>query len=215
VSFEFGFAPALTTTVLSVLAFDFFFTTPRFSFTMDNVQHVFMMCVMGLVALAISRLTGRARTQAELAMHRERHTAALYALSRELAVTRGADELLGIALKHVATGLSCSAVALTADEFGLLHLERSVGPDARMPPSEATSAAMAFRSGHILTEGARAPLEASTLYVPLVASGEAVGALRVERPAGAAGFTSDEVHLLEALAQLTALTVSTERLAGR
>ena len=49
---------------------------------------------MLVVALVISTSTVRVRAQAEPARERERRTAALYAMSRELASTRGVDELL-------------------------------------------------------------------------------------------------------------------------
>lgn len=214
-SYWLGFGPAMITTVLSVLAFDFFFTEPRFSLSMNNIQDIFLLFVMLLVALAISRLTGKARTQADLAMARERRTASLYALSRELAVTRGAESLLGIVLAHIAKDLSCSAVALTPDEFGLLHLERAAGPDARLPVSETTSASLAFKSGQILDADDRDPLHPRTLYVPLIASGETVGALRVERGDTALPFDVEQVRELEAFAQLAAMAIATERLAGR
>jgi len=214
-SYRLGFGPAILTTVLGVLAFDFFFTEPRFSLSMNNVQDIFLLLVMLVVALAISRLTGTARTQAHLAIERERRSASLYALSRELAVNRGAENLLGIVLGHVATVMTCSAVALTPDEFGLLHPARAAGPDARLPASETTSASLAFRSGQILDADERDPLHPRALYVPLIASGESVGALRVERAATAPAFSSEEIRQLEAFAQLAAMSISTERLAGR
>src|SRR5258705_3844049 len=56
---------------------------------------------MLIVALVISGLTVRTRAQAEAARSRERRTAALYAMSRELASTRGVTDLLAIAIQHI------------------------------------------------------------------------------------------------------------------
>lgn len=206
-----GRGPALLTSVLSALAFDFFFTPPRFSLTMEDAQDVFTCGVMLLVSLAISHLTVLARAQAELADQRAKRTAALFALSRDLAVARGEARLLGIALRHVTGEFRCSTVALTPDEFGLLQLLAAAGADARMPPGEGTAAELAFHSAQIVPGGPGSPLDAAVLYVPLVASAKAVGVLRVDRGGTQAAWTPDQVRLLEAFAQLTALAVAGDR----
>ena len=59
-----------------------------FSFAVSDLEYLITFTVMLLVALVISTLTVRLRQQAEAARQRERRTAALYAMSRELARTR-------------------------------------------------------------------------------------------------------------------------------
>jgi two-component system sensor histidine kinase KdpD len=210
VSYWLGFVPALVASVLSALAFDFFFTPPRLSFSMDNIQDIFTFVVMLLVAFAISRLTSLARRQADLAGEREHRNAALYALSRELAVTRGMDRLLAITLAHIARETGCGVVALVPDAAGELKVRGTAGADATWPPAEATAAALALRSGEIVTGDTSTPLDAQTLYVPLVAAGKSIGVLRVHRGAASRTFSPDLVRLLEALAQHAALAVASE-----
>jgi two-component system sensor histidine kinase KdpD len=197
--------------VLSALAFDYFFTLPRFSFTMDNLQDVFTLVVMLLVAVAISRLTSLARRQAALAEEREGRNAALYALSRELAVTRGMDRLLAIILAHIARATGCGVIALVPDAKGELRVRGAAGAEAKYPSSEATAADLAFRSGEIVSGGTSTTLDAEALYVPLVAAGEPLGVLRVDRGLASRPFTPELVRLLEALAQHAALAVASER----
>jgi len=211
VSYWLGFAPALVASVLSALAFDYFFTLPKFSFTMDNLQDIFTFVVMLLVAIAISRLTSLARRQAVLAEERERRNAALYALSRELAVTRGMDHLLAIILAHIARETGCGVVALVPDAKGELRARGAAGAEAKYPPSEATAAALALRSGEIVSGGTSTTLDAEALYVPLVAAGESLGVLRVDRGLASRPFSPDQARLLEALAQHAALAIASER----
>ncbi len=80
-----GRGPSLLAAVLSVAAFDFFFVPPRFTFAVTDARYLFTFLVMLIVGLVISGLTVRTRAQAEAAHHREQQTAALYAMSRELA----------------------------------------------------------------------------------------------------------------------------------
>ena len=58
--------------VLSVAAFDFFFVPPYLTFAVSDTQYLVTFVVMLLVAVVISSLTIRIRTQAESARERER-----------------------------------------------------------------------------------------------------------------------------------------------
>jgi two-component system sensor histidine kinase KdpD len=60
-----GMGPSVWATFFSVLAFDFFFVPPRFSFAVSDTQYLFMFLVMLVVGLSISNLTARVRRQAE------------------------------------------------------------------------------------------------------------------------------------------------------
>src|SRR2546427_7071998 len=92
---------AIMASVLSVAAFDVFFVTPYWSFAVTDLEYLVTFAVMLVVALVISTLAVRLRQQAEATRHRERRTAALYALSRELASRRDTDDLLQAAARHL------------------------------------------------------------------------------------------------------------------
>ena len=96
-----GRLAAIMASVLSVAAFDFFFVSPHLSFAVSDLEYLVTFAVMLLVALVISTLTVRLRQQAEAARYRERRTAALYALSRELASTPDTNGLLRAAARHL------------------------------------------------------------------------------------------------------------------
>jgi two-component system sensor histidine kinase KdpD len=80
-----GRGPSILASVLSVAAFDVFFVPPYFTLAVRDARYLFTFIVMLIVGVVISRLTVRTRAQAAAAHHRERQTAALYAMSRELA----------------------------------------------------------------------------------------------------------------------------------
>ena len=63
--------PALFSSLLGVLCFDFFFVPPRFTFHAEHPQYVVTFLVMFGVALIISHLAVRVRTQAEAAKRAE------------------------------------------------------------------------------------------------------------------------------------------------
>jgi two-component system sensor histidine kinase KdpD len=63
--------PALLSSALGVLCFDFFFVPPRFTFHVDHAQYLVTFAVMFGVALLISHLAVRVRSQAEAAKRAE------------------------------------------------------------------------------------------------------------------------------------------------
>ena len=97
-----GRGPAILSSLLSVLAFDFFFVPPRFSFTVEEAQYVVTFVVMCLVGLVISHLAAGMRQQATLARLQERQAAAMHGLSRQLASTRGVESILQVAVRYIA-----------------------------------------------------------------------------------------------------------------
>ncbi|HBL27705.1 MAG TPA: two-component system sensor histidine kinase KdbD, partial [Acidobacteria bacterium] len=80
-----GRGPSILAVVLSVAAFDFFFVHPYLTFTVTDSEYLITFGVLLVTGLVISTLTQRLRQQADVARDREARTAALYAMSRDLA----------------------------------------------------------------------------------------------------------------------------------
>src|SRR5579863_2281827 len=104
--------------VLGVLAFDFMFVPPRYSFAVSDVQYLITFAIMLSVALIIGNLNASVRLQARVAGYRERRTALLYAMTRQLAQTRGRQEMALVAIGHVSQVFASRTVVLFPDEHG-------------------------------------------------------------------------------------------------
>ncbi len=68
--------------------------------------------VMLIVAVTISTLTVRIKQQAEAAREGERRTANLYAMSRDLANSRGTETLMYVAAQHISEVFQSQVVVL-------------------------------------------------------------------------------------------------------
>jgi two-component system sensor histidine kinase KdpD len=213
VAYRHGRAPSVAASVVSVLAFDFFFVPPRFTLAVANVQHVFIFIVMLLVALSISNLTVRVKREADLARLQERRTAALYALSGELVTAHGTDALLAIAVRHVAQEFESSAVALLPDPRGKLTVRSGAIGSLGTVAKEVAVAQWSYDVGQLAGNGTETVATAEGLYVPLVAAGRPLGTLGVRPTREDHRLTDDQVRLLEAFANQTALAVDSDRLA--
>jgi two-component system sensor histidine kinase KdpD len=209
---RFGRVPAVVSAIANVAAFDVFFVTPRFTFAVSDVQYVVTFAVMLVVTLVIANLMASVRQQTRVAGARERRTALLYAMSRELAATRGITNMAGVAVKHVAEVFECEAVVLLPDEDGRL----------RSPRDEAL--AISFRDADlsiaqwVLDKGRRAGLGSDTLpsapalYVPLGDERLRLGVLAVLPRNRRRVLLPEQLHLLETFASQIGLALERARL---
>jgi two-component system sensor histidine kinase KdpD len=134
VSLRYGQTAAVAAAVLGVGALDFIFVEPYFSLTVADPRDAVTLAVMFVVALVIASLTKRVRDQAEAARRREVRTAALYAMSRELAGTTGIETMLRIAARHMHDAFACSVAVLLPEGGGLhsaVHSPRTFKIDER------------------------------------------------------------------------------------
>jgi two-component system sensor histidine kinase KdpD len=92
-----GRGPAILASFTSVLAFDFFFINPVFTFTVNDTQY--LLTFMGLLAvgLIISSSAALLRDQVDAMRNKDRQTQSLFNLSRELTSAISVDQVLDIA----------------------------------------------------------------------------------------------------------------------
>ncbi len=199
--------PTVVASILSVATFDFFFVPPYFSFAVSDTQYLITFAVMLIVALVISGLTVRTRAQALAARERERRTAALYAMSRELANTRDVDDLLAIAVQHIVEVFPGEVAVLLPEVGGRLSPRPVPAATLRMDTTELAVAQWVYAHRELAGLGTSTLPGATALYVPLIGSRGAVGVLGV-RPMNRHAFDSPEqLHLLETFANQTALAI--------
>jgi len=106
--------------VVHVLLFDFFFVPPRFTFDVADVQYLVTFAVMLVISLTIAALVSGIRSQNKVAIARERRTALLYGMTRELAAERSVEKLVGIGSRNIGEVFSADVGILLADATGRL-----------------------------------------------------------------------------------------------
>jgi two-component system sensor histidine kinase KdpD len=207
-----GRGPSVAASVLSVAAFDFFFVPPHFTFAVADTQYLLTFAVMLLVALVISGLTLRIRRQAEAARLREQRTAALYAMSRELAGTASADELVAIAARHIAAVFDAEVALLQVPAEAGLPAARN-GGGLILETDDLELARWAFDHRQPAGRGTARSGTARTVHLPLLGSREPLGVLSVRPRRRDAFGTPEAFHQLETFVNQTALALERARLA--
>jgi two-component system sensor histidine kinase KdpD len=168
---------------------------------------------MLVVALMMSRMTARIRNQAESSRERERHTATLYALSRDLSSARTSDELIALTLKHLRDTFATDSVLFLPDTDGRV---RPVEPTAYPIDDRETGVAQwAYDQRQPAGDGTSTLPAAVALYVPLAVSDRSVGVLGIRPTDRHQCREPGQRRLLDALAGQAAVAFERLTLAER
>ncbi|HEY3367024.1 MAG TPA: DUF4118 domain-containing protein [Symbiobacteriaceae bacterium] len=206
-----GLGAAVLSSILGVLAFDFFMVPPRFSFSIYDAEY--LITFMGLlgVALVVGTLTGRLRNHAEMLHRREKETAALYTFSRGIVATHNVTEIAKSVICHIQR--TCGKpVALLIREGGRRDL-RTVDFGAELAPAEQKAGWWSLMNGQPCGLGEIAMADIPVNCIPLKTTHEVVGVLVVQHGAGDSPLSSDERRLLEAFAAQAAVVLERANLA--
>jgi two-component system sensor histidine kinase KdpD len=204
--------PAVLASFLSVACFDFFFVPPYMTFAVADTQYVLTFLIMLVVALLVSNLASQVRAQTESARDREKRTAALYALSRELAATRGGEEIARVSSRHATDVLSSPAAVLLPRGDGRLVPLAAPDQTFTLEPRDEAVARWVLEHGRMAGLGTDTLPGSGALFLPMAGTRGPVAVLGV-RPAKREGFSPEQVHILEALASQTAASLERAQLA--
>ncbi|HVN42266.1 MAG TPA: sensor histidine kinase KdpD [Steroidobacteraceae bacterium] len=207
-----GRGPSILTAVLSVAAFDFFFVPPRLTFAVTDAQYLVTFVVMLAVGLTSATLMANVRMQNRVAGARERRTALLYAMSRELAATRRISNLSRVAVKHVAETFASDVAVLMPDATGRLHMPEDRSTPGSLDTADLSVAQWVFDHDKPAGLGTDTLPAAAAQYLPLVGATKTLGVLAVRPTQRRRLLLPEQRHLLETFAGQIALAFERAKL---
>jgi len=211
VAWRFGRGPSVAASLLSVLSFNFFFVEPRYTFNVADGQYLITFSVLMAVGLLIGQLMASVRLQARVAGYRERRTAVLYTMSRELASTRGADSIARVAVRHIGEVFEAQVLVLLPDERGRSRMPTGTPEPASLRDVDLSVAQWVQDHGKPAGLGTDTLPGAGARYLPLVGtrSGtEAVFGVLALLPVNPRRILlPEQSHLLETFASQLALAL--------
>jgi len=210
---RFGRGPAIATSIANVAAFDFFFVPPRFTFAVSDFQYLVTFAVMLVVAFAIASLTANVRQQTRIAGHRERRTAALYAMSRELTRTRGVANMAAVAVRHVNDVFASQAMVLLRGADGRLRYPRDEQAQASIWRADLSIAQWVYHNNQPAGLGTNTLAGAKAFYLPIHGSTQTFGVLAVLPSNPRRILLPEQRHLLETFAGQLGLAIERALLA--
>ena len=199
-----GRGPSLLASILSVVAFDFFFTDPRFTMVVSDTQYIITFLGLFIVSIAISTLAGRVREQVEVIRAQEQQSSTLYALSRELTVSTDLDTVLAKVIEQIGQTFNRQVVVLLPHENTLIV--RAATQGFVIDQDEQAVAVWAYQKNRVAGRGTDTLPAAKIRYQPLQVAGRVVGVLGV-KPDESNRLTPSQRALLDAYASLAALAI--------
>lgn len=203
--------PSLLASVLSVLAYGVFFIPAFHGFTFTDIKYFITLLIMLLITQVISHLTILSRRQTEVARLAERHTAALYTLTKQLATTRGVNQLLVAAVRYLSELFDSEVLALIYEDHKLT-VRATSKTDHVLDEKDQSIAQWVYDLGQVAGLGTHTLPSSDALYVPLHASEKTIGVLRLQPTLSKHLFTPEQMHLLEACANQIALGIEVDQL---
>jgi two-component system sensor histidine kinase KdpD len=175
VAVRFGRGPSVVATVIGVLAFDFFFVPPRFSFAVSDFQYVMTFAVMLAVGLITGHLTAGLRYQAKVASRRESRSRALYEFARDLSGVLQGEQISETTLAIIQRAFRAKATLLLPDDEGRLQ-----APEPIVPGLDMGIAQWAFDKVETAGIGTDTLPASNFFYLPLVAPMRTRGVLAIQ-----------------------------------
>ena len=206
-----GRQPAVLTAFLSVLAFDFFFVPPHYTFAVADTEYLLTFVAFFTVGVVISTLVARGRERAEVMQTREIQTASLYYISRDLAAAADKSTIMKAVHKNMKESLNAEPLFFSPDQEHLKFVEADGQPEPDL--KEQAVAGWSFRNQQAAGRGTTTLGSAKHLYLPLKTSVSTLGVLGIKL-ADEAGYTSPQIRLLlDAFAGQTAMALERVELA--
>ncbi|WKZ18660.1 MAG: DUF4118 domain-containing protein [Candidatus Jettenia sp. CY-1] len=205
-----GRFPAIITSLLSVVAFDYFLAPPYLTFTVSDVQYIFTFIGLLAVGLVVSTFASKSRQQAIKAVEREEQTAILYRLSKDLAASDSLEAVLRTIRMNVGGIFDCHVAVFLPADYGIKP--GSFDPGFPIDEHENTIAAWVFGNGMPAGWGTNTLPAAKAHYLPLKTSQGIFGVLGVFFKDDNTGLDPGECNLLSALASQAAVAVQRMKL---
>lgn len=173
-----GLKPAILTATLGVMAFDFFFVSPRLSFSVADSEYVFTFVVFFTVGVVISTLVAKASGRAEIMRERELQTESLYYLSRDLAAAVDMESIMAAVIKNTSETLNAQLAVLIpeGEQMKISAISKGLNLDVK----ELAVADWAYRNRKAAGLGTETLGSAELLYLPLHTASCFLGVLGVK-----------------------------------
>jgi two-component system sensor histidine kinase KdpD len=210
---RYGLGPGILASVAGVLAFDFFLVPPYYSFNVTDTEYFITFAVMLTIAILISTLAFRVRLQVETLRQRQWRTEALYRLSRKLAATAGAHQLVAVAQELLSESLTSEVAIFLPDETGRLKAAVSRPSSFAGMEKEVVVAQWVYEHNQIAGAGTDTLPDANAIYVPMTCPQGTVGVLGLKSDEPGRFNAPDQRQILEMAADQLALSIERDRLA--
>ncbi|MGR2740583.1 ATP-binding protein [Billgrantia sp. Q4P2] len=176
-----GTRAAMVTAALGFLAFNFFFTRPRFSLAMVEREQLLTVIFFLLVAVVVGQLAGSGRQRLMALRSSREQTHRLLTFSRALSVATDREQVRDIGVTTLERWLGVPVVFLDEDgEEGGLAVRSAVPANARLGAIEEAAAAWSWQQRKPSGAGTATQTSLRWRFIPLVEQERLLGIVGLE-----------------------------------
>jgi two-component system, OmpR family, sensor histidine kinase KdpD len=213
VAIRFGLWASVYTSLLSFIAYNFFFTEPYHTFIVTRREDVLTMAFFLVVAVIVGNLAARLKAQVEAMRMTAKRTTNLYEFSRKIAGAAALDDVLWAAVHHVASTLQCHSLVLLPHE-GRLEIAAGYPPEDQISPTAWGAARWAWDHGQAAGWSSDTLPGSEWLFLPLKTGRGPLGLLGISFETPKRQLTEEQRRLLEALLDQVAVAIERTNLAS-
>jgi two-component system sensor histidine kinase KdpD len=201
----YGLWPSLFATLISVLMYDFFFTTPYYSLTMNSTDDIVNLILFAIVAVIISMLTARVRRYTVAADGRALTAEKLSLFIRELSEAVTLQDVLDTAANQM-SALLHRPVVLLVPHSGEAVVEARCPDGAELDAACVLAVSTWWASASSRTRRHRFA-SGAWLFYPIRTSNENPYVVGIQARRGELGADIEPDPLLDAMAEQIALAI--------
>ena len=179
IAVRFGLLPSLLASITAAVAYNFFFLPPTYTLTISDPANVVAFGFFVLVAIIVSSVAARGRTQAAAAMDRARVTEALYSFSRKLAGAGTQDDVLWATAYQAALLLKVRVVLLLPED-GSIAVKAGYPPEDTLDDADVAAAKWAWENDRAAGRGSDTLPGAKRLFLPMRTGRGAIGVMGID-----------------------------------
>jgi two-component system, OmpR family, sensor histidine kinase KdpD len=206
VAVRYGLWPSLLASVSASLCYNFFFLPPVYTFTITEPTNIAAFFFFMLIAILVSNVAARVRTQAVAATARVRTTESLYAFSRKLAGTATLDDVLWATAYQIALMLKVRVVLLLTED-SVLTVKAGYPPEDELDKADLAAANWAWGNDRPAGRGSDTLPGAKRLFLPMRTGRGPIGVIGIDDDKTGPLLTPDQRRLLDALVDQGALAI--------
>jgi two-component system, OmpR family, sensor histidine kinase KdpD len=228
----FGTGPSVFASVVSLLTYDFLFTEPRYSFTMNHTYDIVDTVIFLFTSIVVGQLV-KITKQQNLALHfRLRRVGLIEEMSKEFMMLPPVEQLVGgfmqdasewsgilpvlrttvldeisqVIIKYLAKVVDAPAFVLFKGKDGRLQVWARTKAECELDPHEMTVAEWSYTKGEIAGAGTQTLPNVKVFFVPMKAIDETVGVIGIHYEFKSLLF--DQRRLLGAISSLSSLAAA-------
>ncbi len=201
-----GLRPAIYAAVLGVLAFDYFFIPPVFSYSVSNLRYLISFAVFLAVAVITAGLASSLIQKNREVTRQARVTDSLYALSRKIAMVPEIRDVGQAVVDHVGETFGVPVAMVLPDAHGRLAITTKTRAPGWIRPLNPEVLQWVFRHGDAVSYGGKDRPE--LLYLPLKTEETVHGVLCLGEYGMDHPFSAEQRGILQSLSGLAAVSIA-------